>query len=569
MNRLMIFAHYNRHNDLADYVIYILKKLQPYYSKIILVSNSFLGAVNYNKLSEYCSIVKQRENKGYSFGAWKEAIIEEGWNSIVKYDTLTLMNDSCIGPLFDVSDIFQKMQKEGVDFWGISCKNSYSGGLLNTKSVQLEYIRPHFISFNSKITNSNEFQNFWKTVKSENTSVSTDHRYKAELTSHLCRSGYTYNVYTESGKNKDLIPDKPVMEIKSGLSFIKIKSILEFPDIIFLLNMINRSSDYPVKLLIDYIYQNYPSKIPQICGRKLIENKSGYNAENLKTAVHIHCFFIDVMHVYINFLNKVNANYDLYITVPTKEISDEVNAVLASVNLSANKVEIIETKNIGRDLYPWLSLSDTLSKYDVVGHFHTKKSPHKYDFKGESWLYDNLDSLIGNYESIMSAFESDSSLGIVIPDVPYYFQFISRYHVFNKKNRKMCTNLWNRMSEKNEMKNINFDEIRTPLMSYGTMFWYRPQALKPLFDLSLKRDDFSPEPLPIDGTIAHAIERLPVYIAWSKGYDFKICNNANRVISGFEYKDFSTFLLLRYKGFFGVFSERLGKIMKTIKCKVL
>jgi rhamnosyltransferase len=63
------------------------------------------------------------------------------------------------------------------------------------------------------------------------------------------------------------------------------------------------------------------------------------------------------------------------------------------------------------------------------------------------------------------------------------------------------------------MKNIIF-----PI---GTMFWYRPAALKPLFELRLLPDDIPQEPLP-EETILHAIERMLVYIAWNEGYDYRI-----------------------------------------------
>ena len=52
----------------------------------------------------------------------------------------------------------------------------------------------------------------------------------------------------------------------------------------------------------------------------------------------------------------------------------------------------------------------------------------------------------------------------------------------------------------------------------GTMFWARSAALKPLFDLKLARDDYPPEPIPYDGTILHAIERLLPFVAQHAGY---------------------------------------------------
>ena len=52
----------------------------------------------------------------------------------------------------------------------------------------------------------------------------------------------------------------------------------------------------------------------------------------------------------------------------------------------------------------------------------------------------------------------------------------------------------------------------------GLMFWCRPAALRPLFDLKLSWDEYPTEPVPIDGTILHAIERLLPLIAEHEGY---------------------------------------------------
>ena len=42
----------------------------------------------------------------------------------------------------------------------------------------------------------------------------------------------------------------------------------------------------------------------------------------------------------------------------------------------------------------------------------------------------------------------------------------------------------------------------------GSMFWARTSALAPLINLNLDWDDYPEEPMPIDGTSLHAIERL-------------------------------------------------------------
>jgi lipopolysaccharide biosynthesis protein len=52
------------------------------------------------------------------------------------------------------------------------------------------------------------------------------------------------------------------------------------------------------------------------------------------------------------------------------------------------------------------------------------------------------------------------------------------------------------------------------------MFWARPEALQPLFDLDLTWQDYPEEPLPLDGTILHAIERLLPFVARRTGFRF-------------------------------------------------
>lgn len=50
------------------------------------------------------------------------------------------------------------------------------------------------------------------------------------------------------------------------------------------------------------------------------------------------------------------------------------------------------------------------------------------------------------------------------------------------------------------------------------MFWFRPKALRPLFDHDWKYEDFPKEPNETDGTILHAIERLYGFTAQDQGY---------------------------------------------------
>jgi rhamnosyltransferase len=169
-----------------------------------------------------------------------------------------------------------------------------------------------------------------------------------------------------------------------------------------------------------------------------------------------------------------------------------------------------------------LKLKDTLQEYDYVGHFHTKKSKEADFWAGESWRKELIDMLIKPANQIIANFESQNDLGLVIADIPTFFRFNKIVDAYNEHLiAPEMNHLWKKM---NLSKEINFELFHTFVMSYGTYVWFRYDALQPLFDLELKDEDIPKEPLP-QNSILHAIERMLIYIAWDKNYDFRISKN--------------------------------------------
>ena len=73
-----------------------------------------------------------------------------------------------------------------------------------------------------------------------------------------------------------------------------------------------------------------------------------------------------------------------------------------------------------------------------------------------------------------------------------------------------------------------------PVFSPGTMFYYRPAALKNLFQKPWTPEDFPPEPLPDRGTKAHAMERIVPYIAQANGFYFRHCTHSDNLAEAFR-----------------------------------
>jgi lipopolysaccharide biosynthesis protein len=207
---------------------------------------------------------------------------------------------------------------------------------------------------------------------------------------------------------------------------------------------------------------------------------------------------------------KQNCNsFDLFLTTTSQAKAREIADIVSEFRL--RNVEIAVGSNRGRDLSPFLQQLNnrTFSGYEVVGHFHSKRSPHVDEATGERWREFMWEHLIGgNYaiaDDILEAFADDPKLGLVFAEDPHMNGW--------DENLKIAEALATRMKIVKPLR-MHFD------FPIGTMFWARPDALEAFNQLNLRYDDFPAEPLPIDGTLLHALERLIPFAAVNAGFGY-------------------------------------------------
>lgn len=204
--RVLIYVHYNSNDDLSEYVIYQLEKLEAFYEKIVILSNSKLTDLSRSKLERYADIVIQRANNGFDFAAWRDGIRAIGWEALGTYDELTLMNDTCFGPIRDMSTIYKQFNKMvEVDFWGITNHREEPNGMPGTISEQKplgdpipKYIQTYFVVFKNRVIESEIFQNFWNTVEDCSDIKHAIAYYETQLTRVLEDSGFKNSVLVEA-----------------------------------------------------------------------------------------------------------------------------------------------------------------------------------------------------------------------------------------------------------------------------------------------------------------------------------------------------------------------------------
>lgn len=222
-------------------------------------------------------------------------------------------------------------------------------------------------------------------------------------------------------------------------------------------------------------------------------------------AVVVHAFYLDIFEQLLPGIEQsIHLGVKLYITCPPAN-----EAGIVSI-LKDRKIryEVIACENRGRDILPFLT---ALPKIIDNGHpylikVHTKKTLHRAD--GERWLAELTNDLIGfqAINNIKKRFDSDSLLGIIGPSgnvLPTQFYLGSNlYHI---------RQLLDRLS-------IEYDSFLSTVFVAGSMFAARTQALLPLADLRLVPAEFEEESGQVDGTIAHALERVVSVAASKMGY---------------------------------------------------
>lgn len=522
MKRLLLYVHFNKFDQLSTHVQYQLTQLRPLFSKIIFITNSGLSASDEAKLCQPLLVdeVLRRENIGFDFAAWRDGMSHVGFEELKYFNSVTLMNDTCFGPLWDMAEVYNRFERNPeVDFWGLTN--------FRANEQFKEHIQSYYLSFSQRVVQSKAFQDFWTNVQNFTDVQDVIENYETQVTTDLVDAGFRYQTVfdtVEADTTGMLHPDfsyyNPTAILKNKVPFIKVKTIDANQHITpYILQEIEETTNYPVDLIVSHMSKiNYPD-FKYLLARKYIQPTEQAFSGAKKVAVHLHVFYVDLLQEFLTAFTAFTFDYDLFITTDRKEKLAEIEEILAENSRAA---EIVVTGNIGRDVLPMLKLKEALQSYDYVGHFHTKKSKEADFWAGESWRKELIAMLVTPANSILANMEAKDDLGLVIADIPTFFRFNKIVDAYNENQIAPAMNeLWQKMGM---TKAIDFNDMHTFVMSYGTYAWFKYDALKPLFDLDLTDADVPAEPLP-QNSVLHAIERLLVYIAWDQQYDFRISKN--------------------------------------------
>lgn len=226
-----------------------------------------------------------------------------------------------------------------------------------------------------------------------------------------------------------------------------------------------------------------------------------------KVAAVVHIFYPELAEEIKNLLLNIPCAVDVFISTTDEQKKSAVEKVFGDFDRGRVTIKIFP--NRGRDIAPaFVGFREIYGDYDACVHIHTKKSPHA-ERRLAGWrnhLYKNLlgsPEIVGGILKILSY----EHIGAVFPQ---YFDPI-RIFVNWGRNYSVTKNFLHGLGVEVDNRNL----IEFPA---GSMFWFKPQALAPLFDCGLTFDNFPEERGQVDGTLAHAIERAFLFVVEAAGF---------------------------------------------------
>ena len=253
---------------------------------------------------------------------------------------------------------------------------------------------------------------------------------------------------------------------------------------------------------------------------------------NISIGIHVHLFYTELQDTFIAYLNNIPVMFDLFVSIPEHVNKKSVQERFKNAVKNARRVTVEAVPNRGRDIAPLIvQFGKRLLDYEIICHLHTKMSPHSSGL--ESWLEEILNLLLGKPGS--QGTEVAQILNILIKDAKVVYPEPNLSIILDRTgwfgNYQLAKELLEKLTDH------RIEEFPSVEFPQGSMFWAKADALKKFLSLPVTYQDFPKEPMPPDGTIAHALERLILALAQDSPGRFYRIQHHDSITDFREYED--------------------------------
>lgn len=533
--RLGIFFFYDGQGVVDKYVEVMLEDMQKNLTDLIIVVNGNLTAKSYAKLRAFTKNVIERPNVGLDAWAYKTALDSYGWAKLSEFDEVLLFNATIMGPVYPFAEMFGEMSTRNIDFWGITWFHQFNADPFGTTPDGYipRHLQSHFHAYRKSLVSSPQFQEYWDNLPEMNGYTDSVGMHEIPFTKRFEDMGFISDVYvnTEDLEGftyqpilfapKTLVAEKRCPIFKRRSFFHDYKDVLDQSvgnATLDLYEYLRDHTDYDTDLIWDNALRSMNMadlvknlKLTYVMPQELTD----FDPSKLKLALVLHIYYMDLLEKTLEYAKSMPEGSDIFITVGSEEKAEIVRKACEGLPYNVD-VRLIE--NRGRDVSALLvGVKDVITDYDYVCFAHDKKvtqlNPHS---KGDGFAVKCFENLLPTKEFVantLKKFEEEPRLGMLMPSPPNHAEYFPVASYAWGPNFVRTAQLMHELNL-----SVPLDESKDPIAPLGTMFWFRPEALAPLFAHDWEYSEFPDEPNNTDGTILHAIERAYGYIPQAAGF---------------------------------------------------
>lgn len=538
--RLGIYCFYDKYGHAASFIKTFLDDLMDNLDDLIVVVNGQLSDQARQLFSEYTKTIIVRENKGLDVAAYKQAILTLGWEKLESYDEVICLNDTVMGPVYPFREMFACMDRKDVDFWGIT---AYAGETVDKEQIPT-HLQAYWHAYRRSLVSSPAFHEYWETMPLWKDYAEVTRKHEMTFTKHFTDLGFTWASYIDWRKYQgyssypllympmQIVRDDRCPIFKRRSFFVDYSAYFDQTagqPALDLYEYLRDHTDYDVDMIWDAILPSY--NIDDIRKAMHLDYVLPSQAINPQThdrphsAFIYHVYFMDLLEDTCHYIASLPEETDLYIT-STEDKIPQIREYMQQHGIS-HQATFIPVINRGRDVSALLVAACPVvlsGKYDVIGFAHDKKSSQNQEnghhgTESQGFAYKLMENTLGSeayVKNILTLFAENPRLGQLTPPPPYHALYFAHTipHDWGANYEITKELLEDRLGI-----HVPLSPTKPTASAMGSCYWFRVEALKPLFEYGWKYEDFLPEgQMGEDGTISHAIERANGYICQSRGY---------------------------------------------------
>lgn len=227
--------------------------------------------------------------------------------------------------------------------------------------------------------------------------------------------------------------------------------------------------------------------------------------EKAAQAIVLHLYYADLWPEFNDELQRLDIDFDLYVSLTWH--GPETEALAQDITRAFPRAFVCFTPNHGRDLLPFLLFvnSGCLDGYRAVAKLHGKKSLHRQD--GGIWRRALVTGILQGPRTgeRLQAFLADRDAAIWVADGQHLTE-----GCWWGSNHAKVRDVLARLE-------IDLTQGGAPSFPAGSIYWLKPLMLRLLQGLRLGVEHFEHEQGQLDGTMAHALERVLGCLAAAAG----------------------------------------------------